>query len=82
MKKIITCLQNRTNNALERYNWSLNDKFILPNLYLREFVAMLKEESRNQVARFNNIRHGKTRAPYYEDSNIDNIPYYNNVFIS
>ena len=43
---------------------------------------MLKEESRNQVARFNNIRHGKTRAPYYEDSNIDNIPYYNNVFIS
>ena len=82
MKKIITCLQNRTNNALERYNWFLNDKFTLPNLYLRESVAIFKEESRNLVARFDNIRHGKTRVPNYEDSNIDNIPYYNNVFIS
>ena len=36
-------LQNRTNNALERYNRSFNDKFSSPHPSLLQFVTTIEE---------------------------------------
>ena len=39
-------LANRTNNALERYNRSMNDKFPTPHPTLLVFVQTIELESR------------------------------------
>ena len=76
MKNIATRLQNKINNALERYNWFLNDKFTLPHPSLTFFLATLEEEGRSQGIRLENIRYRKkSRRPAYEDLTLENIPY-------
>ena len=56
-------LQNRTNNALERYNRTLNDKFSSPHPSLLQFVTTVEEEAQFQVRRLDDIRNGKVEPP-------------------
>ena len=67
-------LQNRTNNALERYNRTMNEKFPVPHPSLKEFVTNLEKEGRDQAIRLENIRRGTTKAPNYKDLTLDEIP--------
>ena len=66
-------LQNRTNNALERYNRSMNENFPLLHPTLKEFVSTLEKEGRNQVTRLEKIKHGITEAPNYKDLTLDEV---------
>lgn len=61
-------IQNRTNNALERYNRTLNDKFSLPYPSLWKFLTSLEEEARYQVKILEDIRNGKVVAPKLKES--------------
>ena len=56
-------LQNRTNNALERYNCSLNDTFSSPHPSLLQFVTTIEEEARFQARRLDDISNGKVEPP-------------------
>ena len=56
MKNITTRLLNRTNNPLERYNQSLNDKCVFPHQSLSKFEVTLEDENRNPITRLENIR--------------------------
>ena len=61
-------LQNRTSNALERYNRTLSENISTPYPSLIQFVTTLEEEARRQVTRLENIRNGKEIAPTYQDT--------------
>ena len=65
---------NKTNNALERYNRSINDKFTIPHPSLSGFVITLEEEARKEVTRSGDIIHGKRREPNYKDLTLDKYP--------
>ena len=67
-------LQNRTNNALERYNRTMNEKFPCLHPSLKLFIVTLEEEARDQVTTLENIRYGKVIAPKHQDLTIANIP--------
>ena len=67
-------LQNRTNNALERYNRTLNDKFSSPHPSLLQFVTTMEEESRFQVRRLDDIRNGKVEPPKNKGSTLFEPP--------
>ena len=67
-------LQNRTNNALERYNRTMNEKFPCPHPSLKLFVVTLEEEGRDQVTKLENIRYGKVVPLKHQDLTIANIP--------
>ena len=54
-------VQNRTNNPLERYNRTLNDKFPTPHPSLLSFVTTIEEESCHQVTRLSDIHIQKTK---------------------
>ena len=51
-------IQNRTNNALERYNCRMNDMFSSPHPALLHFVDTIEVEARSQVTKLDNIRNG------------------------
>ena len=61
-------IQNRTNNALERHNRSLNEKKSTPHPSLIEFITTIEEESRVQVKRLNDIRSGNVQPPKLQGS--------------
>ena len=67
-------IQNRTNNALERYNRSLNDKFSTPHPSPIEFVTTMEEESRLQEKRLNDIRCGHVKPPKLQGSTLFEPP--------
>ena len=73
-----TEIQNRTNNALERYNRTLNDKLSSPHPLFIQFMTTIEEEAHEQVIRLHNIRTGNVVAPklkgsiYFEPSSIYN----------
>ena len=67
-------LQNRTNNALERYNRSFNDKFSSPHPSLLQFVTTIEEESRFQVRRLNDIRDCDMEPPKNKGSTLFEPP--------
>ena len=67
-------LQNRTNNALERYNRTLNDKFSSPHPSLLQFVTTMEEEGRLQVRRLDDIRNGKVEPPKNKGSTLFEPP--------
>ena len=64
----------RTNNALERYNRRLNDKFRTPHPALPKFITTLEEESRYQVQHQNDARRGIVVAPTTTQSELQEIP--------
>eukprot|EP00957_Ditylum_brightwellii_P079130 6018151-Ditylum_brightwellii.AAC.1 len=67
-------LQNRTNNALERYNCHLNEIFPKAHPDLPAFVTVLKEESNRVVMKLDQIRNGKIPLPAYQEVNLLDIP--------
>ena len=67
-------LQNRTNNALEKYNGTMNEKILSTHPSLKLFVVTQEEETRNQVTKLENSRYGKVIAPKHKELTIANIP--------
>ena len=75
-------LENRTNNALERYNRSMNEKFPTPHPSLLVLVQTIELESREQVQRCENIRRGRIKVPRLQETNIGPIPFCYSTFQS
>ena len=73
-------LANRTNNTLERYNRSMNDKFPTPHPTLLVFFQTIELKSREQVERCDNIRMGRMRVPQLQETNIGPIPFIYTTF--
>ena len=67
-------LINRTNNALERYNRSLNEMFPTPHPSLLAFIKVLEEEGRNRVTYVTNISLGHEIAPIHLPCSYGGIP--------
>ena len=67
-------LQSRINNALERYNRTLNDKFSSPHSSLLKFVTTVEEEAQFQVRRLDDIRNGKVEPPKLQGSTLFEPP--------
>ena len=75
-------LVNRTNNDLERYNRSINNKFPTRHPSLLVFVQKIELESREQVERCENICRGRIRVPRLQETNIGPIPFCYSTFQS
>jgi len=67
-------LQNRTNNALERYNCAINDLFPTPYPSLLLFVQTIESEAREQVQRLDDIRVGRVVPCEYMEATINEVP--------
>ena len=67
-------LINRTNNALERYNRSLNEMFPMAHPSLLAFIKVLEEESRKVVKYVMNISLGHEIAPDHLPCSYGGIP--------
>ena len=67
-------LQNRTNNALERYNREMNDKFTTPHPSLILFVQTIEIEGRYQVQRLQDITVGRIVPDQLQDLTINEAP--------
>ena len=57
-----TDYQNRTNNALERYNRKINEIFATPHPRMNKSVTLIEKDARYEVVRLNNIRSGLDTA--------------------
>ena len=73
-------LETRTNNALERYNRSMNDKFPTPYTSLPVVVQTIKLESYKQVKKCENICRGINQVPRIKETNIGLIPFCYSTF--
>ena len=67
-------LVNRTNNALERYNRTLNEMFSTPHPTVLNFVRTLEEESRRVVKYVENVALGHEIAPEHKPCTYGSIP--------
>ena len=67
--------ENRTNNALERYNCLMNEKIHTPHPSLLVFVQTIELESSELVERCENIRRGRIKVPRLQETNIGPIPF-------
>ena len=74
-------LQNRTNNALERYNRAMNDLFPTPHPSLLLFVQTIESEAREQVQRMDDIRVGRVVPLALEELTINEVPAIYTTFI-
>ncbi|EGZ24005.1 hypothetical protein PHYSODRAFT_480393 [Phytophthora sojae] len=54
---------NRTNNALERFNRTLNESFTTSHPSLLTFVDVIKTKSQNYVDLIEDIRHQRQQPP-------------------
>ena len=79
-KKKYVKLQNRTNNALERYNRTMNDKFPTPHPSAINFVNTIEKESRYQVQRLADIRNGIVVPNKLKPTNFGEIPLFTKKF--
>jgi hypothetical protein len=65
---------NRTNNALECYNYHFNG--LLQNIpTLIKFAQLVKQESRDQAEKLDNIHSGKGREVPHENVWVPDIPF-------
>ena len=62
------------NNALERYNRVLNNKFPMPHPALALFVQIIDIEAQSQVQCLNDIRSGRIVPPTLQETTINAIP--------
>ena len=70
-------LNNRTNNSLERYNLTINDKLLTPHPRIAAFIKVIEEESRMQVGRLNDIRMNKISVrKSYKDNDVSIPSFY------
>ena len=67
-------IRNRTNNALERFNRTLNTEFgnVHPNIF--HFVKVIKKVSARYVSLYEEVRAGCVRAPDREQASVIAIP--------
>ena len=75
-------LQNKTNNALERYNRTYSDLFpskSYPSLPL--WVITTEKEARRQVQRVEDIKYGKVIPKKLKKCTINKAPKFYNDFI-
>ena len=74
-------IQNRTNNALERYNRKMNKIFGLPHPSVALFIENIEIESRRQVIRLDDIRHECVHVGEDREATINSIPHVYTTFV-
>jgi len=67
-------VQNRTNNALERFNRTLNDQFPNAHPNLLNFSETVKKQSQEHFKTINLIRLGKEKTPKHDIGVVREIP--------